>query len=187
MARNFQIGGTHAAPPGSSLTQENNAWGNPPPITEVKDLYNKVRTNCQNPVLRNRLKKMMYAGVDISVLAETTVRTAFAEKLANPDVLELAKPSIYAMFVAMSQEDGYNIPVNLGTPSEEDERITESKEDYAMLKIAEKNNPTVAKMILMEREAQRLEQEQKSRQPEFETTKADIEENTPGFAQRRTT
>ena len=50
-----------------------------------------------------------------------------------------------------------------------------------MLKIAEKNNPTVAKMILMEREAQRLEQEQKSRQPEFETTKADTEENTPGF------
>ena len=42
-------------------------------------------------------------------------------------------------------------------------------------------------MILMEREAQRLEQEQKSRQPEFETTKADTEENTPGFAQRRTT
>ena len=49
---------------------------------------------------------MMYAGVDISVLAETIVRTAFAEKLANPDVLELVKFSIYAMFVAMSQEDG---------------------------------------------------------------------------------
>ena len=85
------------------------------------------------------------------------------------------------MFVAMSQEDGYNIPVNLGTPSEKDEIIEESKEDYAMLKIAEKNNPTVAKMILMEREAQRLEQERKSRQPEFETTKADTEENTPGI------
>ena len=66
MARNFQIGGTHAAPPGSSLTQENNAWGNPPPITEVKDLYNMVRKNAQDPVIRNRLKKMMYAGVDIS-------------------------------------------------------------------------------------------------------------------------
>jgi len=187
MAKDFQTGATYAGPPGHSLTQENNAWGNPPPITEVKDLYNMVRKNCQNPVLRNRLKKMMYAGVDIGVLAETTVRTAFAEKLANPDVLELAKPSIYAMFVAMSQEDGYNIPVNLGTPSEKDEIIKESKEDYAMLKIAEKNNPTVAKMILMEREAQRLEQERKSRQPEFETTKADTEENTPGFVQRRTT
>ena len=118
MAKDFQTGATYVGPPGHSLTQENNAWGNPPPITEVKDLYNMVRKNAQDPVIRNRLKKMMYAGVDISVLAETTVRTAFAEKLANPDVLELVKPSIYAMFVAMSQEDGYNIPVNLGTPSE---------------------------------------------------------------------
>ena len=40
-----------------------------------------VRKNAQDPVIRNRLKKMMYAGVDIGVLAETTVRTAFAEKV----------------------------------------------------------------------------------------------------------
>jgi len=133
--------------PGWSMTQSTNPWAKPSRFSDVGTALTYVIESTKTSGIRNRIKKLLYAGTPVPVLARTIGLQGFAENMWNPDVLELMQPALQTYLTYIGIEDNPNVPLVLTTTTEQDEATAELEEDMQLLEMMKAKNPELAEAV----------------------------------------
>lgn len=129
------------APPGYSLTVDNGnlPFGRPPEEVDPEKVLEKAIAFVEEPLNKDRLKKMLMAGVSVETLIEGFIIGGFQEGKFSLDAGLLVKSPL-AMYIANMAEEEL-LPYKL---FENDNALDEAAmSDKDFLKLMKANNPTM--------------------------------------------
>ena len=134
-----------AAPPGISLTQDNTKypWGNPPKHSDPDDAMDAAIASLEDPVIRENMLKLLFAGVSVESLIEGFVYSGFESGKFSLDTGLLMKGPLGMYIANIADEQG--VPFRLF----ENENVFEEEEinDEHVLRVMKSNNPSMFKLL----------------------------------------
>ena len=135
-----------AAPPGISLTSENQhwPWGNPPKEVDVDVILETATAKIDNDdIFRDEMFKLLVAGISIEHMVEAWVMNSFETGEFTLDAGLLAKGPL-AVYIAYTAEQ-YGVPYRM---FEQDDPTAEDRMDNKeYLRLLKTNNPKMFSTI----------------------------------------
>ena len=134
-----------SAPPGYSLTLDNQQWpwGQPAKYSDPEKALDSAIQKLMKPRNKEEMFKLLMVGVSIEVLVEGIIFQSFQDGTFTPDVGLLMKPSLGLVIADMAEEA--NIPYRL---FENDDAETEGvMDDETFLRMMKANNPRMFSMV----------------------------------------
>lgn len=131
-----------AAPPGISLTTDNQnwPWGNPPEEVDVNAILEKATAKIdEDEVFRDELFKLLFAGVSVEHIVETWVIDGFENGRFSLDAGLLAKGPL-GVYIAYTAEQ-YDVPYRMFEQDDPQAARRMDNKDYMQLLKA--NNPAM--------------------------------------------
>lgn len=128
-----------SAPPGYSLTLDNQQWpwGQPARFSDPEEALEASIEKIMKPRNTQEMLKLLMVGVSIEVIIEGIVFTGFQDGLFTPDVGMLMKPALALVIADIAEEEG--IPYRM---FENDDVETEGEmDDETFLRMMKANNP----------------------------------------------
>ena len=127
------------APPGHSLTQDNERWpwGKPPQVTDPSVAFDEAVNSLEQPRVRKEMMKLLIVGASVEALVEGYILQAFHEGRFMPDVGMLIKPML-ALYIANEAEEE-DIPYRF---FENENQLEEGEmDDQTFFRMMKQNNP----------------------------------------------
>ena len=134
-----------SAPPGYSLTLDNQQWpwGQPAKYSDPDEALDNAIEKLMKPRNKEEMFKLLMVGVSVEVLVEGIIFQSFQDGTFTPDVGLLMKPSLGLVIADMAEEA--NIPYRL---FENDDAETEGiMDEDTFLRMMQENNPRMFSMI----------------------------------------
>ena len=129
------------APPGWSLTNSMKQWPweQPPEFTDPDEVVDMILDRIEVPETKDRLLKLMLAGLSIEEVVSAVALGGFTEGKFNPDIAELIKApiAIYLMKIA----DDHAIPFTLFADTETYREEQEGLPMITILRLMKNKNP----------------------------------------------
>lgn len=129
------------APPGHSLTSDNQQWpwGQPPRDVDPEVVLKKAITSLSQKKNKRELMKLLLVGASIETLVEGYIFQGFQEGKFTPDVGMLIKGPLGMVIAGMAEDEG--IPYRLFENDNELER--DEMDDKTFFRMMKQNNPSM--------------------------------------------
>jgi len=130
-----------AAPPGHSLTIDNERWpwGKPQEQVDPQVVLDRAVDSLDVPAVREEMMKLLIVGASVEALVEGYLLQAFQEGGFSPDVGLLIKGPL-ALYIASVAEDE-NIPFRM---FENEDALTQGEmDDKTFFRMMRQNNPAM--------------------------------------------
>jgi len=130
-----------AAPPGHSLTIDNERWpwGKPQEQVDPQVVLDRAVDSLDVPAVREEMMKLLIVGASVEALVEGYLFQAFQEGGFSPDVGLLIKGPL-ALYIASVAEDE-NIPFRM---FENEDALTQGEmDDKTFFRMMRQNNPAM--------------------------------------------
>lgn len=129
------------APPGHSLTIDNERWpwGQPQERVDPQTVLDKAVDSLDVPAVREEMMKLLMVGASVEALVEGYIFQAFQEGGFSPDIGLIIKGPL-AMYIASVAEEE-NIPYRL---FENEDAVTKDEmDDQTFFAMMRENNPAM--------------------------------------------
>jgi hypothetical protein len=129
------------APPGHSLTQDNQQWpwGQAPKHVDPEVVLDRAIDQLSQPKIKGELMKLLIVGASVESLVEGFVFQSFSEGKFSPDVGQLIKGPLSIVLAGMAEEEG--IPYRL---FENDNALeADEMDDETFFRMMKQNNPSM--------------------------------------------
>jgi hypothetical protein len=129
------------APPGHSLTNDNQqwAWGQPPKHVDPEAILEQAVAQLSQKKVKGELMKLLIIGASVESLVEGFVFQGFQEGKFTPDVGQLLKGPLSMVIASMAEDEG--IPYRL---FENDNALeADEMDDETFFRMMKQNNPSM--------------------------------------------
>ena len=97
-----------APTPGQSFTDtpQNYLWEQPAQISDPIEAYEQIMQSVRDPINRESIGKLMFAGISIETLTNSIMSKNFSEGIISVDVAEILKPPLAMYMLEIARDMG---------------------------------------------------------------------------------